>query len=138
TPSLLFSNQCPPATSVTSAPKSKHSRTLSSKANPQGSSHTVVVVSIDNTIRHLGDQLSTMFMDPLMAVRMATQSLYRDSEILPHHCAYMMHQFSANSNTAAVFISLPDDEAQRMYAADMYTNSRLALESSEAGNQFAL
>ncbi|KAI6014240.1 hypothetical protein BKA83DRAFT_4499435 [Pisolithus microcarpus] len=137
-PSLLFSNQCPPATSVTSAPKSKRSRTSSSKANPQGSSHTVAVISVDNTIRRLGDQLSTTFMDPLMAVRMATQSLYRDSEILPHHRAYMTHQFSANSNTAAVFISLPDDEARRAYAADMYTNSRLAPESSEAGNQFAL
>ncbi|KIO00564.1 hypothetical protein M404DRAFT_29490 [Pisolithus tinctorius Marx 270] len=98
-PSLLFSrNQHPPTTPILSI----HS-----------------IISVGNTIRHLGDQLATTFMDPLIAVQMAMQMLYKDSEIPPHHHAFMMHQFSGISNPAAVFIALPDEQSHCTYVADI-------------------
>ncbi|KIO14449.1 hypothetical protein M404DRAFT_118439 [Pisolithus tinctorius Marx 270] len=128
-PSLLFStNQPPQSTPVSSVHDSKRSRTSarsSSKAKPQATNaHTVAVVSVNNTIRHLGDQLSTTFMDPLIAVQTATQMLYKDAEILPHHRAFMTRQFSGISNAAAVFISLPDEQARRAYVVDMYNSAQ--------------
>ncbi|KIO00924.1 hypothetical protein M404DRAFT_151425 [Pisolithus tinctorius Marx 270] len=124
-PSLLFSrNQHPPTTPVSSIHSSKRSQTStqsSSKMQPQPSgSHTVAVVSIGNMIRRLGDQLATTFMDPLIVVQMAMQMLYKDSEIPPHHRAFMTRQFSGISNPAAVFIALPDEQSRRVYVADMY------------------
>ncbi|KIN98650.1 hypothetical protein M404DRAFT_157150 [Pisolithus tinctorius Marx 270] len=88
---------------------------------PSGS-HTIAVVSISNTIQHLGDQLATTFMDLLIVVQTATQMLYKDSEIPPHHHAFMMHQFSGISNPATVFIALPDEQSCCTYVADMYNS----------------
>ncbi|KAI6006362.1 hypothetical protein EDC04DRAFT_2907927 [Pisolithus marmoratus] len=58
-PSPLFSNCHPLASSVSSTPKTKCSQTSLNKTNPQGSSQAVVVVSINNTIQHLGDHVKT-------------------------------------------------------------------------------
>ncbi|KIN96161.1 hypothetical protein M404DRAFT_33478 [Pisolithus tinctorius Marx 270] len=124
-PSLLFSrNQHPPTTPISSIHSSKCSQMStqsSSKMQPQPSgSHTVAVILIGNTIQRLGDQLATTFMDPLIAVQTATQMLYKDSKIPPHHRAFMMRQFSGISNPATIFIALPDEQSCRAYVADMY------------------
>ncbi|KIK22872.1 hypothetical protein PISMIDRAFT_101686 [Pisolithus microcarpus 441] len=141
-PPLLFSNNLPPATTMSSIPKTKFSQTSLSKAkaNPPASSQTVVVIVVNNTIWRFGDQLSTMFMDPLVAIQTATQLLYKDADFLAHHHAFLVCQFTANSNCAAVFISLPNNEARCEYTADMYTNSNEAAVpvSSGSGNIFAL
>ncbi|KIO07258.1 hypothetical protein M404DRAFT_136759 [Pisolithus tinctorius Marx 270] len=84
------------------------------------SSHTVTVISIGNTIQCLGDQLAMTFMDLLIVVQTATQMPYKDSEIPPHHHAFMTHQFSGISNPAAVFIALPDEQSHHAYVSDMY------------------
>ncbi|KIO11765.1 hypothetical protein M404DRAFT_126806 [Pisolithus tinctorius Marx 270] len=84
----------------------------------------VAVVSVNNTIWHLGDQLAMTFMDPLITVQTATQMLYKDAEILPHHHAFMTCQFSSISNAAAVFISLPDEQAWHAYVVDMYNSAQ--------------
>ncbi|KIN99021.1 hypothetical protein M404DRAFT_156347 [Pisolithus tinctorius Marx 270] len=110
-------------TLVSSVHDSKCSQTSahsSSKAKPQATNaHTVAVISVNNTIWCLGDQLSTTFMDLLIAVQTATHMLYKDAEILPHHCTFMTCQFSGISNAAAVFISLPDEQAQCAYVVDV-------------------
>ncbi|KIK24572.1 hypothetical protein PISMIDRAFT_98443, partial [Pisolithus microcarpus 441] len=110
------------------------------KANPPASSQTVAVVVVDNTIQCFGDQLSTMFMDPLVTIQTATQLLYKDADFLAHHRAFLVRQFTANSNCATIFISLPNNEAWHEYAVDMYTNSNKAAVavSSGSGNIFAL
>ncbi|KAI5995247.1 hypothetical protein EDC04DRAFT_2981189 [Pisolithus marmoratus] len=105
-PLLLFLDNCPPQTG---------------KAKSQAS-HMVTVIAIDNMIQHLGDQLETMFMDPLITVQTATTMIYKDPEMPTLHHAFMMHQFTGNSNSAAAYISLPDDEAWHAYVADLYAN----------------
>ncbi|KAI6012945.1 hypothetical protein BKA83DRAFT_4500641 [Pisolithus microcarpus] len=142
-PSLLFLDNRPPQTLVSVPPTGKHSRMsaqLAGKAKPQASqaSHMVAVIAIDNTIWCLGDQLATMFMDPLIAVQMTTTMLYKDPEMPAVHCSFMMHQFTGNSNSAVAYISLPDDKAQREYVADMYVNWNEVGVSGAASQNFIL
>ncbi|KIK17379.1 hypothetical protein PISMIDRAFT_15155 [Pisolithus microcarpus 441] len=63
-PPSLFSNNLPPATTMSSVPKTKRSRTSSSKAkaNPPASSQTVAVIAVDNTIRHFHCKHFTVFL----------------------------------------------------------------------------
>ncbi|KIO08659.1 hypothetical protein M404DRAFT_133444 [Pisolithus tinctorius Marx 270] len=101
------------------------------------SSHTIAVISISNMIWHLGDQLVMTFMDPLIVVQTAMQMLYKDSEIPPHHRAFMTCQFSGISNPATIFIVLPDEQSHHAYVADMChscasTLARLGLTSVQS------
>ncbi|KAI5981524.1 hypothetical protein EDD15DRAFT_2203873 [Pisolithus albus] len=145
-PSLLFSDNGPPQTSISVPPTGKRSRASArsaGKAKPQvpqasQSSHTIAVVAVDHSIRRLGDRLDTTFLDPLIAVQTATNMIYKDSVMPSLHRAFMMRQFTFNANSAVAYMSLPDDEARREYVADMYVNRNELGASSAVSQNFTL
>ena len=109
-----------PATTSVRTTSNKRSRT-SKQATATGSKQNILglaIHAVDSTIRHLDDSIVNKFVNPLKCVQDATQMIYKHPTISAIHCCLMLKQFSVNTAIAAMFISLPDDNARATYVID--------------------
>ena len=80
----------------------------------------VTLHAMDTSIHHFNDTIENNFLDPLIAVRDATEKLYSNPKVSDELRRFAFTYFSSNPAGAVMYSTLPDDSAHTTYLNDIY------------------
>jgi hypothetical protein len=97
------------------------------KAKESKMSPAIALLGMQGSILHLTETMKSTFMDPMVAVQKAMETLFLDAGLPEEHRRFMLSLFTSQANIAIVYTSIPDTPVElcRMYIMDLF-NARSA------------
>ncbi|KIJ19769.1 hypothetical protein PAXINDRAFT_7049 [Paxillus involutus ATCC 200175] len=104
----------------------KHSKTLAAgseaKAKEAKMSPAIALLGMQGPILHLTETMKSTFMDPMVAIQKATETLFLDAGLPEERRHFMLSLFTRQTNITIVYTSIPDTPVElcRTYIMDLF------------------